>query len=140
MRAPPRCPYCTAPAVLVNGTALFPFQEDGATELYWTCTPCDAYIGTYRNSTEPRGRLANPELRDAKRRLHKVYDPLWKAFPKPERTSEKHRVRKWLARRLHIPQDQCFFGIFDLDMAERAIEICEEVHNEQAIKRTAKGA
>lgn len=65
----PICPYCNKAAELVDGTAVYPHRSDLAHKRFWLCKPCDAWVGTHRDSKKhlPLGRLADKELREAKR-------------------------------------------------------------------------
>lgn len=75
------CAYCDRQAKLVTGVALYPHRSDLSHMWFWQCSPCDAWVGTHRDSKEhaPLGRLANAELRFWKRRAHAAFDPIWKA-------------------------------------------------------------
>ena len=70
------CPYCNNPAVLVGGDVIYPHRPDLYEKKFWQCDPCDAYVGCHRpgvgygDGTRPLGRLANAELREAKKNVH----------------------------------------------------------------------
>ncbi|MDY6884041.1 MAG: zinc-finger-containing protein [Pseudomonadota bacterium] len=116
------CHYCKAPAKLTNGKSIYPHRRDLHKLKFWQCQPCDAYVGCHRNGdgTAPLGRLANAELRKAKSAAHRAFDPMWRDG-KVKRTE----AYRWLAEQLEIDVKQCHIGMFDVEMCERVIEICE---------------
>lgn len=110
-RNPPACPYCHAPAVLVTGDVIYAdfVSAEVAHALFWQCAPCDAYVGTHRNSKRaaPFGTLANKELRTMRRRVHSLLDPLWRSgeMARPE-------AYAWLATRLGLDVKRTHVGMF----------------------------
>lgn len=118
------CPYCDTPATLVeHGDQLYPYRRDFG--MLWACT-CGAYVGCHPGSILPLGRLADRELREAKKAAHAVFDPIWK---KEIENGAKHRAARtfgyaWLAKELGISPDQCHIGWFDVEQCQRVIDIC----------------
>lgn len=113
------CDYCHQPAELVTGREIYPSRADLSSLKFWACTPCGAYVGCHRDSDNfPLGRLANAELRTAKRLTHALFDPLWKngAMRRPE-------AYAWLANELGIKARECHIGMFDVEMCKRAREV-----------------
>lgn len=49
----------------------------------WICDDCGSYVGTHHKCrtapTRPLGVLATPEMRNARKHLHALIDPLWKS-------------------------------------------------------------
>jgi len=43
------------------------------------CKEDDAYVGTHKNSRKSLGTMANKELRERRKKAHRVLDPLWKS-------------------------------------------------------------
>ena len=119
------CPYCEIPAALVeHGDELYPYRRDFG--MLWACR-CGAYVGCHPGTILPLGRLADAELREAKKRAHAVFDPIWQR--EIERNGAKPRSARaftygWLARELGISTDQCHIGWFDNAQCQRVIEIC----------------
>jgi len=97
--------------------------------MLWICQPCDAYVGTHRNSKDhkPLGRLANAELREWKIRAHDAFDPLWRAKMQRDKYS-KSKARRvayhWLAGKLGIGIRNCHIGMFDIDQCRHTVEVC----------------
>lgn len=116
-----KCPYCDREPLLVKGDVIYPKRQDLVNNLYWLCKPCDAYVGCHGDSSRPMGRLANAELRQAKVKAHKVFDPLWKSGRMTRR-----QAYAWLATRLDIPRDQTHIGMFDVETCLKVVQIMKE--------------
>jgi hypothetical protein len=123
----PACPYCSQRAKLVDGCAIYPHRADLAAKRFWQCKPCGAYVGCHEagngfgDGTRPLGRLANAELRAAKKRAHWAFDRLWLTAPKRGRA--RAAAYSWLADALGIPADQCHIGEFDERRCERVVDL-----------------
>lgn len=113
------CPYCHQEAKLVKGLKVYPMRPDLGDKYFYLCEPCEAWVGCHPTSRIPLGRLANANLRSAKRTVHESFDRIW---------AEKHMTRseayKWLAKELDIPFIDCHIGMFDMETCQRALEIC----------------
>jgi hypothetical protein len=123
------CSYCGADAELVGGDVIYPRRPDLASRRFWRCAPCDAWVGTHIHSRDavPLGRLANAELRIAKREAHAVFDPLWQAKSRRDGCSKKQArtaAYKWLSEQLGISRRQTHIGMFDIELCRRVIEVC----------------
>ena len=77
--------YCTCcnkdvPAELVNGRKIYPHREDLKQLLFWQCDTCNNYVGCHKNprrALEPLGVISTPEIRNARRHIHELLDPIW---------------------------------------------------------------
>ena len=71
------CPYCKGQAKLIDSKEIYGRSYG----MVWFCKPCDAWVGTHKNSKKhrPLGRLANAELRHWKQIAHTKFDLLWRA-------------------------------------------------------------
>lgn len=112
----PICPYCEAPAVLVDSVEVYSRSYG----LIWLCRDCQAWVGIHKNSplSAPLGRLANAELRKLKIQAHAAFDPLWKsgAMTRPE-------AYKHLAKLMRIKVKKTHIGFFDADQCRQVIEL-----------------
>jgi len=119
----PICPYCERKSVYADSAEVYNGKSYG---MIYLCRPCDAYVGTHKNSKKPLGRLADAELRKWKRKAHNAFDPLWEFKTK---RMAKHIARnnayRWLAVQLKIDRDACHIGKFDIDMCKKVIAICD---------------
>jgi hypothetical protein len=133
--AQPTCPYCSSPAVLVDGRALYPHRDDLAIRRFWRCAPCRAHVGCHRegarvftgktyvisDGTVPYGRLANAELRRVKHEAHEAFDALWRSGQ-----LTRTMAYSWLSDKLGIPFEQCHIGMFDVDQCKAVIAAVKE--------------
>ena len=62
---PVLCRYCTQPATLVPGAAIYPHREDLAAKRFWHRKARSAWVGCHPGTTKPLGILANAALRRA---------------------------------------------------------------------------
>lgn len=125
------CDYCGEPAHLAFGYEIYPQRRDLAALKFWACTPCRAYVGCHRDSNNlPLGRLANVELRTAKRLAHAAFDPLWQG--KAMRRADAYA---WLAGELGISAQECHIGMFDVEMCKRVREV---IRNKNSSSASAK--
>jgi len=118
------CPYCSSRALLVTGSVIYPHRPDLHTKKFYSCKPCDAYVGCHPGSTQPLGRLANAELRAAKMAAHAAFDPLWK-FGGNNKGRLRTKAYSDLAAALHLLPEECHIGMFDVEMCNRVIAFCE---------------
>ena len=121
------CPYCQQSAELVTGKEIYPHRADLARKYFHRCAPCGAYVGCHDagsgqgDGTRPLGRLANAELRHAKRDAHAAFDPIWKS-----RSLSRKAAYAWLSGELGLPVEQCHIGEFDVAQCVAVVEACEE--------------
>jgi len=121
---PPVCPYCNRKAKLVTGRKIYSDYTKRGDKYFWVCWFCDAYVGCHSynshfglNGTEPLGTLANKQLRTARIKVHKMFDPTWKVG-----NWDRTKAYMWLATRLGVPTDECHIGNFDLETCVKAIK------------------
>jgi hypothetical protein len=107
----------------VKGKDIYPRRPELADKNFWRCVPCNAHVGCHQKNIklrfrgdEPLGRLADANLRLAKKSAHAAFDPLW-ASGRISRTD----AYAWLATRLGITPEKCHIGDFDISMC-RAVE------------------
>jgi hypothetical protein len=135
LHAAPICPYCGAPARLVDDVEIYKVQTYG--RKMWLCAPCDAYVGIHKDSSNhaPLGRLAKKPLRLRKIEAHRLLDALWRAAMQHRGWSKGHARRtayRWLANRMGIGHQRCHIGYFDEAQTELCITICAAVHAQAA--------
>lgn len=125
------CPYCGQPARMVKGTEIYPHRKDLEDLNFWRCEPCDAHVGCHLpnrkmafTGIEPKGRLANPELRKWRMRAHECFDPLWKSGPNHQATLDRSQAYSWLAQKLKMKERDCHIGWLDVDLCKKVVEVC----------------
>lgn len=118
-----KCDYCGDNAVLVNGETIYPHRKDLYNLQFWQCQPCSAFVGCHKNSdAKPLGRLANADLRRAKKDAHAAFDPLWKSGKKTRK-----EAYRWLSQRLEISGELCHIGMFDIFMCHMVMKVCRDL-------------
>jgi|WetSurMetagenome_2_1015567.scaffolds.fasta_scaffold1201624_2 hypothetical protein len=116
-----KCPYCTNTAELVTGAVIYPRRPDLSHKLFWSCSPCGAYVGCHPGTSNSLGRMANAELRQARSNAHAWFDRIWQA-----REMSRSKAYAWLAKRLGLPVEKAHIGMFDAEMCRRVVEACME--------------
>lgn len=116
-----KCPYCGSDAELTTGYKVYPHRLDLAHLRVWACFPCDAWVGTHKNSPThaPLGRLANAELRKAKMAAHAAFDPLWKSGQMTRKEAYKR-----LSEKMGLTPDQTHIGMFDVEQCKTVVLLC----------------
>lgn len=128
----PICPYCGVMSQLATGATIYAHRPDLGDKSFYLCAPCDAYVGCHAGTTQPLGRLANAELRLAKKAAHAAFDPIWKArHAQKSAIDPTYKVGmarggryKKLANLLGIPVAECHIGMMDVELCKRTVEIC----------------
>ncbi len=69
-------------ARLTNGLEIYPHRTDLHKLPFWKCDKCGNFVGCHhktKNRTEPLGHIPTPELKNARKKLHDLIDPMWKS-------------------------------------------------------------
>lgn len=116
-------------AQLTTGATLYPHRTDLHGKRFWSCSPCDAYVGSHQggNGTRPLGRLANAELRDWKQQAHTAFDPLWR-----DGGMSRTEAYAWMAAALQIAVDRAHIGEFDVRQCQQLIAAVETLRSQAA--------
>lgn len=117
------CPYCGCPAVLTDSAVVYGTSYG----MIWDCRPCDAYVGVHKNSLHhwPLGTLANRELREWRKRAHRVFDPLWKSGRMKCR--EAYGIMREM---MNLDEEDAHIAMFTVEQCQRLIEICTSIVKE----------
>ena len=116
------CPYCHGKMLKRDKKYVYGIVW-GKNEWVWVCENyprCSSYVGCHPNTDIPLGRVADHNLREWKKRTHRVFDVLWKSHHMSRRTAYV-----WLSEKLGIPQSDCHIGMFDEDLCRQAIKVCK---------------
>jgi hypothetical protein len=79
--------YCVAcghdvDARLTNGKELYPHRPDLFGLPFWRCDVCKNFVGCHhktKNPTAPLGCIPTPELKNARKHIHALIDPVWQS-------------------------------------------------------------
>lgn len=67
---------------LTNGAEVYPHRKDLWSLPFWKCPTCGNYVGCHHktnNPTKPLGNIPTKEIRQARKHIHAILDPLWKS-------------------------------------------------------------
>lgn len=69
-------------ARLTNGREIYPHREDLSHLPFWKCDACGNYVGTHyktKDCEKPLGSIPTKELREMRKKIHSMIDPLWRS-------------------------------------------------------------
>lgn len=73
-------------ARLISGEEIYPHRKDLFDLPFWKCDTCGNYVGCHHKTKErikPLGNIPTKELREARKHIHKILDPIWKTGKMP---------------------------------------------------------
>ncbi|MDP7849504.1 zinc-finger-containing protein [Acinetobacter baumannii] len=112
----PTCPYCSSPSVFIQSKRIF------------RCDPCDAQVGVHKHNNQPLGSLANTDLRQARKKAHSYFDPLWRLKMERESlssTKARKSAYEWLAAEMGLSVEECHIGEFNEGQCQEVMRICK---------------
>lgn len=94
------CAGCETKVVakLINGQEAYPHRQDLFPLPFWKCDDCGNFVGCHwktKDRTRPLGCIPTPELKNARREIHKILDPIWK-----NGGTSRTRLYKQIAKRI----------------------------------------
>lgn len=69
-------------ARLTNGAEIYPHRADLWALPFWRCDGCGNYVGCHHQTddpTRPLGVIATQAIKEARKHIHDILDPLWKS-------------------------------------------------------------
>ena len=69
-------------ARLTDGREIYPHRPDLYSLPFWRCDNCKNYVGCHhksKNRTHPLGCIPTPEIKEARKKIHAIIDPMWKS-------------------------------------------------------------
>lgn len=93
-------------ARLTSGTEVYPGRRDLSALPFWICDRCGNFVGCHHktdNPTRPLGCIPTPEVKNARRHLHALLDPLWQTG-KIGRRELYARISQETGREYHTAQ------------------------------------
>lgn len=112
--------------VLVRGSAVYARRADLHDLWFWRCS-CGAYCGTHIGTLKSKGTPAGFATREARKRAHAAFDPLWKRKATEAGIKLPHaraKGYKWLAAQLEIEPAKCLIGEMTEHDADRVTALC----------------
>lgn len=64
----------------MTGAHVYPHRPDLASLPFWVCPGCGGFVGCHhktKDRTRPLGVIASPEVKNARKHIHALIDPLW---------------------------------------------------------------
>jgi hypothetical protein len=117
------CAYCLKETKLVDSEIIYGKSYG---PVYY-CEPCQAWVGVHKHSKIALGRVANKELREAKKKAHAAFDPIWQKdmeWNGKKRHEARNDAYAWLAEQMGISKEVCHIGMFDVDQCYQVILFC----------------
>lgn len=79
--------YCVAcqsdvDARLTDGSEIYSHRPDLYDLPFWKCDACGNFVGCHHKTaqrTRPLGNIPTPLLREARKQIHAILDPIWKS-------------------------------------------------------------
>jgi len=114
-----KCNYCNKEAEWVANSKIYG-KRYGKSYMIWWCRDCDAYVGCHNNTLEPKGTLANKELRtkriEAKNLfIEKKLGGEWNG------RKSKPKAYMWLQDKMDLSPDEAHFGKFNIEQCNKII-------------------
>lgn len=69
-------------ACLTDGKEIYPHRPDLHALPFWKCPACGNYVGCHhktKDRTRPLGCIPTPEIKNARRHIHRLLDGIWKS-------------------------------------------------------------
>jgi hypothetical protein len=69
-------------ARLTDGREIYPHRSDLGRLPFWKCDTCGNYVGCHHKTnqrTRPLGNIPTKEIREARKLIHALLDPIWKS-------------------------------------------------------------
>lgn len=69
-------------ARLTSGKEIYPHRQDLGDLSFWKCDKCGNSVGCHHktnNPTRPLGCIPTPEIKNARRKIHEILDPIWQS-------------------------------------------------------------
>lgn len=90
-------------ARLTDGKEIYSHRKDLEHLPFWRCDTCGNYVGCHHkteNRIQPLGCIPTPEIKDARRKIHDILDPIWKSG-KINRKDLYHKLSSSLGWKYH---------------------------------------
>lgn len=119
-----KCEHCGGNVSIVKNSEVYG-KCYGDYPWIYKCCSCDSYVGIHKDTDIPLGSLATKEIRDARKECKPYFFRMIKTLK-----LSRGEAYKILASKLKIKASQCHFGMFDVDMCNKAKVACLELMNE----------
>lgn len=119
------CPYCKSTTKIISETEVYGKEYKGRKIIACINFPnCDSYVGTHDTGVA-LGRLADKNLRLAKKNAHFWFDKIWKGKYK-----SRDELYNELSLFLNIPKDYTHIGMFSIKTCSIVENWSREIYSE----------
>lgn len=63
---------------IASGREVYPHLPHLYKKSFWRCSGCRHHVGCHKGTTKPLGCIPTPQIKEARRHIHELIDPLWK--------------------------------------------------------------
>ena len=108
-------------AKLITGVEVYPHRPDLSDIPFWQCS-CGNFVGCHhktKNRTKPLGVIADQEIKNARKHIHSLLDPIWKKGFK-SRNEVYSYISDQLGFKYHTAE------LRDIDTARKVYKILKE--------------
>lgn len=112
------CFYCNYKTERILSQDLYGYDIKFLNDIIIICKPCNAYVGTHRNSQKSLGRVANSTLRKKRNQAHAIFDRLYR-----DNHLSRNEAYQWLSISLNIPREYTHIAMFGEQTCDRVIEL-----------------
>jgi len=113
------CPYCRNRTRLIDSKVVYSGKSFGK---IYACLPCNAWVGLHKGTLKALGRVANKELREAKKEAHLYFDKIWQGG-----LMKRKEAYTWLSLELEIPSEFTHIGMFSVKTCQRVVAISKKL-------------
>lgn len=119
--APKTCPYCKSRVEYCSHAKIYNGREFDEWPFIYLCTneACKASVGTHKGTPHPLGTLADQVTKNARKKAHAVFDPIWKS-----KQMKRTEAYQWLADQLDIERWRCHISWFDVEWCNKVVDLC----------------
>ncbi len=108
-------------ARLTTGREVYPHRNDLYSLPFWKCDTCSNFVGCHHKTTErtkPLGVIPTYAIKEARKKIHAILDPLWKSNRMP-----RGKIYARIANDLGIPE----YHTAEIRSVEVAEQVCQIV-------------
>jgi hypothetical protein len=76
-------------ARLTDGQEIYPHRSDLYNLPFWKCDQCNNFVGCHHKTkepTKPLGNIPTKEIKEARKHIHSLLDPIWKSSDSKTKT------------------------------------------------------
>ena len=111
-------------ARLTNGKEIYPHRTDLHELPFWKCDACRNFVGCHHktnNRTRPLGCIPTPEIKEARRHIHRILDPIWKSGRRARK-----ELYSMIAHVIDVPEYHTA-DIRSLEQANEVLRVVKEI-------------